>query len=121
MFYEELVICGTGGRLKAYEKNDFIGSDDLECSMEINLGEDQPARHIIPHYPKHIEDAGHHGATFVEHANFIDGILGKSTDAATADEGFWSIVVGVAAEESIKRKEPISVESLLAKNGIDLR
>ncbi|NQT58443.1 MAG: Gfo/Idh/MocA family oxidoreductase [Bacteroidetes bacterium] len=120
LFYEELVLCGTNGRLKANEKNDFISQKGLECSMEMNFGEDLPSRYIIPHYPKHIEDAGHHGATFFEHVNFIDNILGKETNAAVVAEGFWSVVVGAAAEESIKQQRPILIDELLSQNGINL-
>jgi len=120
MFYEEMVLCGTKGRLKVNEKNDFISQKGLECSMEMNLGESQPSRYIIPHYPKHIEDAGHHGATFFEHVNFIDNMLGKETNSAKVSEGFWSVVVGAAAQESIKQQRPILIDELLVQNDINL-
>jgi len=120
MFYEEMVLCGTKGRLQAKEKDDFISQKGLECSMEMNLGESQPSRLITPHYPKHIEDAGHHGATFFEHVNFIDNMLGKETNAAKVSEGFWSVVVGAAAQESIEQQRPILIDELLAQNDINL-
>lgn len=119
LFYEEMVLCGTKGRLKATERNDFISQKGLECSMEIHLGELQPSRYITPNYPKHIEDAGHHGATFFEHVNFIDNMLGKETESAVVSEGFWSVVVGAAAEESIKQQRPILIDELLVKNDIN--
>jgi len=49
---------------------------------------------------------------------FIDNIEGKKTDAATAEEGFWSIVVGAAAEESVKAGSVVNIDELLNKSGI---
>ena len=71
-----------------------------------------------PPYPAYIEGTRHNGATFYEHISFIDDIEGKKTTAAAAGEGFWSIVVGAAAEESIKTGKVISIGELLKNNGI---
>jgi hypothetical protein len=38
---------------------------------------------------------------------------GKETSVATAEEGFWSIVVGYAAQKSIELGTPINVNELL--------
>jgi len=68
-------------------------------------------------YPTLIEEAGYHGSTFFEHVDFIDSIEGKETNAATAEEGFWSIVVGAAAEESIKTGSLVNIDELLRRMG----
>lgn len=120
MFYEEIILCGDEGRLAASEREDFLAGPRLKTHMEILCGESKPARIITPSYPPHMEEAGHNGATFFEHIKFVDNIEGKQTDAATAEEGFWSIVVGVAAEESVKSGEVVRIAELLKKNGIDL-
>lgn len=119
LFYEELVLCGAEGRLKAWERQDFIGKGELECGLELNLGDLAPARYTAPHYPAHIEEAGHHGATFFEHLNFVDNMLGKSTDTATVEDGFWSVVVGAAAEEAVKSGEPIKIDRFLKNWGVN--
>ena len=49
--------------------------------------------------------------------NFIDTIKGDINTAASVDEGYWSIVVGVAAEESIRAGKPIKIEELLKQTG----
>jgi GH24 family phage-related lysozyme (muramidase) len=72
-----------------------------------------------PCYPEFIEASGHNGSTYLEHINFVDQIEGRENNAATATEGFWSIVVGVAAEESIKRGKVVDINDLLATSGID--
>jgi myo-inositol 2-dehydrogenase / D-chiro-inositol 1-dehydrogenase len=120
MFHEEMVLCGDRGRLKVTENNDSIGVPRPNSTMEIMLGEDKPSRISTPSYPSYIEETGHHGATFYEHVNFIDRIEGKPTNAATTAEGFWSIVVGSAAEESVKTGKVVEINELLQRNGLDL-
>jgi hypothetical protein len=50
--------------------------------------------------------------------NFIERIEGRPTNAATAEDGFWSVVVGVAAEESVKVGAPVQIDDLLARHQI---
>ena len=112
MFYEELSLCGDEGYLKAYEKEDFLSVPRPKTYLEILGGEARPSKISNPCYPPHIEESGHNGATFFEHVNFIDNMEGINTNAATVEEGFWSVVVGVAAEESIKAGKVVLIDEL---------
>jgi myo-inositol 2-dehydrogenase/D-chiro-inositol 1-dehydrogenase len=114
--YEEMVLCGDQGRLKVTENQDFLSTARPKTSMEIMRGIHHPSRMTTPVYPSFIEDSGHHGSTFYEHVNFIDNLEGKDTKTASAAEGFWSIVVGVAAEESVKTGLPVDIDALLERN-----
>jgi len=118
MFYEEIMICGDGGRIKAYENEDFLPAERPKTHIEIMCGERKPSRISTPTYPKHIEEGGHNGATYYEHIYFIDNMDGKKTTTATAKEAYWSVVVGAAAEESVKRGKIIYIDELLKENGI---
>jgi predicted dehydrogenase len=118
MFYEEVTVCGDEGRIKAYEMQDFLPTARPKTQMEVHLGEAKPSRICAPVYPSFIEQSGHNGATFFEHINLIDNIEGLQTDAATAEEGFWSVVVGAAAEESVKTGQPVMIDEFLKENGI---
>ena len=120
MFYEEVSICGNEGYLKAYERQDFLSIPRPKTHLEILRGELNPTRVISPCYPPHIEESGHNGATFFEHVNLIDNLDGKETNTATVAEGFWSVVVGAAAEESVKTGQPVLINDLLKRNGIPL-
>jgi hypothetical protein len=73
---------------------------------------------MTPSYPALIEESGHSGATYYEHLRWIEAMDGLPSKAATAEEGFWSVVVGVAAEESVKRGEKVWVKELLEANGL---
>ena len=84
-------------------------------------GEKKPSKVTTPLYPIYIENSGHNGATFYEHVYFIDNIDGNKTTTATTREGFWSIVVGAAAEESVKTGEVVYVDKLLEKCKVDFK
>ncbi|GAB4346748.1 MAG: hypothetical protein Kow0099_28270 [Candidatus Abyssubacteria bacterium] len=118
LFYEELIVCGDQGRLRAFEQEDFLPGPRTRTQLEILRGESKPSRTTTPCYPSYIEKTGHNGATFFEHVNFIDNIEGKKTETATPEEGFWSIVVGAAAEQSVKTGALVNINDLLKSNGI---
>jgi len=120
MFYEEIVLCGDEGRLFASEKEDFLPGPRLKTQLEISRGEKYPSRVTTPNYPTYLENSGHSGATFFEHVAFVNNIDGKTTPTASAEEGFWSIVVGAAAEQSVKTGQPVLISDLLKSNNIDI-
>lgn len=119
MFYEEIVLCGDVGRLRAYENLDFLPGKSLKSGIEIFGGETYPSRMITPSYPLAIEESGHNGATFFEHAHFVDSIDKGSSDGPSAMDAFWSIVVGAAAEQSVASGAAVDIGALLAENGLD--
>jgi predicted dehydrogenase len=117
-FYEEISICGDEGRIKAYDEQTYLPTERPATYMEVMRGEGKPSRIIHPCYPTPIEESGHSGATFYEHVNFIDNIEGNPTNTATVDDGFWSVVLAAAAQESIKTGQPVLVGEILEINGI---
>lgn len=83
--------------------------------MEIIRGGGAPSKVSTPVYPTEIQQSGHGGATYYEHVYFVDNILGEKTSTATVEEGFWSIVIGTAAEKSLKTGDKVNIEELLKK------
>lgn len=120
MFYEELVICGDEGRLKTWENHDFLPTNAPTTGLEIHTVDHRPSKVMTPMYPSVIQGSGHHGATYVEHVKFIDQIDGIDVNPATAEEGFWAIVVGAAAQESIYTGKIVDVDEYLAQEGIKI-
>ena len=119
MFYEEVVLCGDVGRLRAYENLDFLPGETLKSGIELFGGETYPSRMITPAYPVSIEESGHNGATFFEHVYFVDSIDAGKSDGPTAMDAFWSVVVGAAAERSAATGTVVTIAELLAENGLD--
>src|SRR5699024_9781756 len=119
MCYEELVLCGDKGRLKTYENANYMPSTSTQTYLEVLLGEEGPSKISNPSYTSKIQnEGGHLGGTYYEHKVFIDSIEDKKNNAVTAMEGFWSIVVGVAAEESIKKGSIVKTDKLLKDNNV---
>ncbi len=118
MFYEELVVCGDEGRLKTTEYEDFLPHEVAPTKLEIMTVDDRPSRLTTPMYPKLIQHSGHQGATYIEHIEFVNQIEGQASKAASAEEGFWSIVVAAAAQESIKTGQPVVINELLSTFGL---
>ena len=119
MYYEELVVCGDEGRLKATESEDAFPHDPPTTMLEIKILDERPSRLTQPMYPKLIQSSGHQGATYIEHIEFIEQIEGRPGRSASAEEGFWSIVVAAAAQHSIMLGMPVQVEEFLAENGLN--
>ena len=120
MFFEELTLCGDNGRLHAQEKQDFSSQRGLTSSLSIACNDGQPARNTETFYPAVIEQIGHHGATYFEHVRFIENIKGIENDSASVEEGFWAVVVGAAAQESIATGQPVEIDSFLEQEGVEL-
>lgn len=121
LFYEEITLCGDEGRLHASEKEDFLAGKSLHTSFQLNSAGSHPSVSSEPHYPEVIEQSGHNGATFFEHMNFIENLEGNPVDTVTADvlDGFWSVVVGAAAELSVKEGAPVKIDEMLKSQEID--
>lgn len=119
IFHEEIVLCGDVGRLRAFETTDFLGGERLRSGIEIYGGETHPSRRSSPAYPVAIEESGHNGATFFEHVHFVDSIDAGRTTGPTPDEAFWSVVVGVAAEQSVATGDVVEISRLLEERGVD--
>lgn len=119
MFYEELILCGDEGRLKAWENEEFINLNRPHAHLEVLCGQARPSRVMTPTYPELISRTGHHGGTFFERIAFVDAIEGRKSNAATVSEGFWSVVIGIAAERSVKTGQPVVVADLLREAGIN--
>ncbi|MBN2156190.1 MAG: Gfo/Idh/MocA family oxidoreductase [Candidatus Lokiarchaeota archaeon] len=121
--YEEVTLCGDQGRLRAFENEDFLDNSIPKTLLEIYRGENHPSRVMYPTYPDFVAKTGHNGASFYNHIKFMDKIDGKDTltgvpNIATVEEGFWSIVLGAAAQESIESGQAVIIKDFLDEKGI---
>ena len=117
-FNEELSIVGSEGRLVAHERFDPHHAQRAHCSLELELGERGASRKIELGYASAIEGSGHHGATYYEHAAFLDRIEGKAVEAATPEQGLWSMLVASAAQESSRSGQAVDIGDYAASNDL---
>ncbi|MEO0574564.1 MAG: Gfo/Idh/MocA family oxidoreductase [Pseudomonadota bacterium] len=115
-FSEELILCGSRGRLVAGERFDFLHDDRARSTLRVEMPEPYATRKTQVDYPHVIESSGHHGATFFEHAAFFDHLDGHQTHSATPEDGLTSVLVASAAQQSIQSGAPVSIDSLIEQH-----
>ena len=104
---EEMIINGTEGRIKAVDvprEHLSVWRKGAHPSLECGVA-----------FPPHVATTGNHGgSTWLEHEIFYRLLAGEKADFPTVIDGFQSVLVGVAAEESIKSGKPVDTATLLA-------
>jgi myo-inositol 2-dehydrogenase / D-chiro-inositol 1-dehydrogenase len=55
----------------------------------------------------------HHGASYLEHVEFLDAIRYGQPAAVTLEDGLWSVAVGQAAHRSIEERRVVEVAEVL--------
>ena len=118
-FYEELVLVGDAGRLKAVEEHDIHRSAAGNASLTLRLGERGVSKTTDLTYPRVIEQSGHHGSTYVEHIALMDRLDGKEVDCATPVQGMWAMVVASAAQESMVSGLPVNIAEFINNHGLN--
>ncbi|MCF7943875.1 MAG: Gfo/Idh/MocA family oxidoreductase [Spirochaetia bacterium] len=113
LFFEELVLCGSGGRLRTFEQEEDIGQGQRLSGFELFRGERHPVIKSSPHYQGVISTLGHSGADYFSKAAFVDLLEGNDENSPTVEEGYWSVVVGAAAQESVRTGVPVEVETFI--------
>ena len=63
--------------------------------------------------PRVKEEGLHHGASYLEHLGFLNAIRNGTPPLVTARDGLMSVVLGVAAQQSIEFARPIKVNELV--------
>ena len=114
MFYEELVVCGDGGRLRTFEQEDAVSDQGPQVGLEVYRGEMHPSYTSRPGYSGMARSLGHSGADFFAHATFVDLVAGATDRAPTVEEGYWATVVGAAAEQSVRSGNPVEIGTLIS-------
>lgn len=70
----------------------------------------QPKKTIIEADPSILNAGDHQGSTYYQHQNFKEAILGKKDVEVTAKDGMLAVLMGLAAEQSIKENRVIFLD-----------
>lgn len=105
---EEMILNGDRGRMRIYDHP----RSEIEIFRE---GAEYSRSEAVLIPPDILETGNHGGSSFFEHILFHDAIEGKDVAIPEVADGLWSVVIGVAGEESLRRGEPVQVDELLAE------
>ncbi|MEY2974606.1 MAG: hypothetical protein RIR49_1026 [Actinomycetota bacterium] len=107
---QEVAVTGDEGKLEALvtESTLRVGrrSDGLHVVDE---------RAIVADGVRHV--GLHHGASYLEHVDFVEAVRAGRPAAVTLTDGLWSVAMGAAAHESIDTGRPVMVADLMAGVG----
>jgi len=99
---QELVATGDAGKVEVTVPEGLltIGGRELHQYTTEQIGTDPRVKH----------GGFHFGASYLEHLDFIDAITNNQPAKVTALDGLRSVAVGLAAQESIRLNQPVSVK-----------
>jgi myo-inositol 2-dehydrogenase/D-chiro-inositol 1-dehydrogenase len=102
---QQIVITGDLGKLET-----TIPGDKLLISTR---SENSYKTIPIKQDPRVLEQGFHHGASYLEHLEFISAINENKSPAVTTRDGLMSVAIGVAAQQSIASGQAVYLADLL--------
>lgn len=117
--YEELIVSGEKGRIKATESSSFKSGNSSTATLMVEVDGHPAYDPVEVTYPEIIERSGHHGATFFEHIAFADQLDGIDVDSATPLQGLRAMLLASAAQESMRRGAPVEIDAYNVEHGLD--
>ena len=106
---EELVAVGDRGKVEARLPSGLLLTGPREgewFSPTIETASD----HRIAH------TGSHHGASYIEHLEFIHAIRTGAPPQVSASDGYLAVAMGVAAQRSIEERRPIDMAEVVTPN-----
>lgn len=111
---ESVAVTGEKARLEAFVPGPARFSRDgqereAEFVMSIRALKEE-IRETVHVDPNVLAAGDHHGSTFFQHEKFLDLVrTGQGSPEVTLQDGYWSVLVGEAAEESARSGEAIDL------------
>ncbi len=112
----EISVVGTAGKLEALDTESLIRigrrTEDIVSGINAVTEERVKATDV-----KHI--GLHHGASYLEHVDFVEAIRAGRTEAVTLRDGLISAAIGFAAHRSIDTGLPVRLDELSELHGLE--
>ena len=103
---EELVAVGDRGKVEARLPSGLVLTGLREgewFSPTVETASD----------PRIAHTGGHHGASYIEHLEFLNAIRHGTPPQVTAHDGLIAVAMGVAAQQSIEECRPINMVEVI--------
>ena len=99
---QEVVATGPAGKIEAFVPGPghvYVGDRATREVRKVQIVADPRIAYV----------GAHHGASFLEVAEFADAIRSGLAPVVTVDDGLWSVAIGEAAHRSIDEARPVSL------------
>lgn len=110
---QELVAVGPRGKIEAFVPGaGYVLVGDRAASSIGN-----PVVHKMPVVddPRVAHRGAHHGASYLEVAEFVDAVRNGAPARVTVEDGRWSLAVGAAAHRSIDEGRAVRLGPAVAR------
>ena len=106
--HEELAVVGEKGKVEAFLPRGLfrLGLRDGNWSA--------PVHEEIVTDDRVLVEGFHHGASYLEHLDLIAAIRERRPAAVTAEDGYWSVVMGAAAQLALEERRVVDFDEFLA-------
>jgi myo-inositol 2-dehydrogenase / D-chiro-inositol 1-dehydrogenase len=101
---EEIAAVGDTGKLEV-----FIPDGNLVFSPRSPKG---PVTTHVEVDDTALRAGTHHGASYYQHQAFLRAVQGRGPTDVTADDGYWAVLIGMAAEMSARETRSIEMKEL---------
>ncbi|MBM3523240.1 MAG: Gfo/Idh/MocA family oxidoreductase [Alphaproteobacteria bacterium] len=114
-YWQEIITAtGDAARVECFIPGParfWPGGGERESEIEISPREPKaPRRHAV-HVDERVLKAGdHHGSTYFQHLGFRRAVLDGGPVEVSMEDGLKAVVVGLAAERSIRERRAIAVD-----------
>ena len=103
---QEITVVGDEGKVEA-----------LVTERLLRVGRRVDGLHAVTertvHDPAVRHEGLHHGASYLEHVDFLRAIREGTPATVTLDDGLWSVAVGEAAHRSIDERRPVDLAEVV--------
>jgi myo-inositol 2-dehydrogenase / D-chiro-inositol 1-dehydrogenase len=101
--HEELSIVGDAGKVEA-----FLPSGLVRFGRRVDG--DAGLETTTVHDDRVLVEGFHHGASYLEHLDFAACVRERRPALVTAEDGWWSVVMGLAAQEALRTHRVVNLD-----------
>lgn len=120
-YQEEISVVGDKGKVEClvpgpgrFWPTDTLGEPPVAQVISSPRDPKGPKQMEVPVDPTLLEAGDHNGSTFYQHQKFQRAVLGEQDVEVSLEDGLKAVVIGLAAQEAIKRNQVIT----LTNNGL---
>ncbi len=110
---EEIAVVGDAGKVEALTPGPVLRGGDPRQIVRVG----NRARSTVEEFEVTDErirwQGGHHGASYIEHLEFINAIRTGTPAVVGLEEGLLSVAMGIAAQHAIAERRVVEMEEVL--------